>query len=717
MTVARSDSSHRARYQRTLAVLWLCWAAAVVAVYYKQLWHLLWVGIPAWVRGNYSLATAYETWRMLAADPRGWGLPAFGEALSRMLSASLGAGLVLLAAQVLGLGICRLLRWQPANWREGLLYRTSAGLGAISYISLGLAALGVYYPSSVRAFLIAILAVGILAFGRQLARAVAEGIRSAFKGSRKVRLVTKDRIWQGIALLAVLIAWVGAVAPEVECDALWYHLWMPRLWLEQGRPVDLVHEYISLYPLTWELIFSAGMVFGGPVAAKLLHFVCLPLVGLLAYQLTRRFMPRASPWLAVALCVTIPMVLWEATTAYVDLALALLTGLVVYALLRYAENRQWQWLALATLNLGLALATKHLGMFVLVLAVGGLALRLWLQERNLIRALTPALLLGGLSLLIPLPWYIRNWLASGNPFFPDLYRLFGAFPPERWNDIAEYGLAHFKNHFGDPRTPLNLLLLPWNMTVHAARYGGSLGPMFLLLLPALAVRRRTGATPWLLAFALAYIALWASPISSFQMRFLVAVAPLLAVLAAESCGRLAEALPGWSKHRVAVYGGMAALLLLNLPPFTSLHESDRVENDGWLIHVLHKVPVGVVMGYESETDYLGRKVPSYNAWRYINAHLPDDTRVLTFSGGDNLYSGRDRISDIAIVAPVWGMHRGQEQLARRTLNELGVTHLLVNRRQLESGELDSLAMFQPETIADWYELEYEDYSFLVFRLR
>jgi hypothetical protein len=322
-------------------------------------------------------------------------------------------------------------------------------------------------------------------------------------------------------------------------------------------------------------------------------------------------------------------------------------------------------------------------------------------------------------LLVPLPWYIRNWRASGNPFFPDLYRLFGAFPPERWNDVAEAGLTQFKNRFGDPRTPLNLLLLPWNVTIHAARYGGSFGPMFLLLLPALAVRRRTGVTLWLLAFVLIYIALWALPVGSFQMRLLTPISPLLAVLAAESCSRLAEAWPGWRAYGIVVYGGLAVLLLLNLPPFTSLHERDRVRYDGWLTHVVHQVPVGVVLGYESEADYLGRKVSSYNAWRYINAHLATDARVLVFGGGDNLYSERDRIPDTAIAArrATYGATRGQEEQALRALNELGVTHVLVSRRQLQSGELESLAMFQPESMVDWYKVEYADPRSLLFHLR
>ncbi|NIV28439.1 MAG: hypothetical protein GWN58_02655, partial [Anaerolineae bacterium] len=53
--------------------------------------------------------------------------------------------------------------------------------------------------------------------------------------------------------------------------------------------MDPIAEYISLYPMTWELIFGAGLALGGPTAAKLLHFACLPLVGLLTYQMIRRF--------------------------------------------------------------------------------------------------------------------------------------------------------------------------------------------------------------------------------------------------------------------------------------------------------------------------------------------------------------------------------------------------------------------------------------------
>lgn len=707
--------------QRLLAGAWLLWMAVLLVVYYRRVGSLFLLGPLDWIRDNPSLRTVAGLRPWFTLTP---SFPAFGEAMIRAVTAIFGAGLVLLAAQVLGLGLCRLLRWRPENWREGLLYRTAIGLGAISYLMLGLAGLGLYTPAGVRTLIAVSLLGGAswFLYARLRRRPEPERVAAPPNPAAPGRFNAGDRVWQGIAAAAVLIAFVGALAPEIEYDALWYHLWLPKMWLQHGRPVDIVAEFISLYPLTWELIFGAGLVLGGPVAAKLLHFSALPLTAVLVYEFTRRFLPQSSPWLAVALFVTIPTVLWEGTTAYVDLALTLHVGLVVYALFRYLEGRSRGWFALAALNLGLALATKHLGLFVLAITTTGLLLRLWLEERHLGRAFVPPLLLGLLSLLLPLPWYLRSWLASGNPVFPDLYAVFGAFPPERWSEVSEEGWRRFLVKFGRPRTLVSELTVLWDMTVHAASYGGNFGPMFLLLLPGLGLlRRRSRVIPWLLALVLIYIGLWTSPLNSLELRFLIPLTPLLALLAAEASARLAQLMRSFPVRwgETAFKAGLALLLLLNLPPFTSVHEGDRVVWDGWLTHVIHQLPLPVVIGQESEAEYVARFVPSYPAWRYINTHLPADVRVLTFGGGDHLYSERDRLwSDSTMAHPaVWGAPRGQEQPALQILRRLGVSHILFDKEQLDSLPPDALAIAQPSLLANTYELQYEDSNFALYRLR
>lgn len=670
-------------------------------------------------------------------------LPALHEALPRALSGIVGASAIVLCAQVVGGAIYRLLRCDHDDKRDMLLFQTSTGLGALAYLSGLLAVFGLYSPFSLAALVAVVMLCGLLWLYGQRKRLVSQRSTEHVRSREGLRVPQEapsgkpycNLTWMAITALGTLIAFVGALAPEVEYDALWYHLGLPKLWLQRGTLIDDVGEYVSLYPMTWELISGLGLVLGGPVAAKLLHFACLPLGALLTFQIARRVGGRTSPWLAVALFTTAPIVLWEATTAYVDLALALYVGLTLYALLRYVERWQWQWLALAAIQLGLALAIKHLALFVLALLAAGLAINLKAQGRSVRQALAPALFLGLVSLLFALPWYTRSWLASGNPVFPELFEIFGAQPPERWDAVTERGLDAFKSKFGQPVTITSLATLPWDTTVHAARYGGTLGPLFVLLIPALVlslfrpklvpvVLKDSATAAWLLGFVLLYVMLWVSPFSSMQMRFLVPIVAPLAVLAAAGYAQLGEfadrpLAPRSGMAVSAPVAGVAVLLLLNLPPFIALHEGDRSGWMGWLTHVTREVPLRVVLGRESERVYLSKHVASFAAWQYINAHLLGDARVLTFSGGDHYYAERDRLwSEATLARPAtWGAVRGQENQAIERLRSLGISHVLFDLRQLSSGALDNVAIAQPAVVSGCFERVYADRQFALYRVR
>jgi hypothetical protein len=221
--------------------------------------------------------------------------------------------------------------------------------------------------------------------------------------------------------------------------------------------------------------------------------------------------------------------------------------------------------------------------------------------------------------------------------------------------------------------------------------------------------------------ALAYLACWASPLSSFQFRFLVPLAPWLALLSAAGFTRLEAAFHSILGRRArGILRGMAVFfLLLNLPPFTSRHAGDGFGWEGWLTHVVHQVPIGVVAGIESGDAYLGRIVRSYPAWQYINAQLPPGARVLSFGGGENFYAGRARLwSDSTLARPAtWGAGRDQQAQAREALRRLGVTYLLFDQRMIQAHPPETLAVAQPEMIDRWFTLEYEDPYFRLYRLR
>ena len=193
---------------RLLVAFWLIWAVGLLRAYYTRLWRLfagdslVWEALTQDILSTRGLAAFFamglifltvqlvglncigHALRRLAGDRlksllhrgaaglgmatilaisvylllrylRAHGLAVsdptiLGEAAARTASGILGAGLMLLVAQVLGAGICQLLRWHPEDWRERLLYRTAVGLGTVSYLFLGMAILGIYRPQRIR---------------------------------------------------------------------------------------------------------------------------------------------------------------------------------------------------------------------------------------------------------------------------------------------------------------------------------------------------------------------------------------------------------------------------------------------------------------------------------------------------------------------------------------------------------------------------------------
>ncbi len=380
-------------------------------------------------------------------------LDAFGywrEALWRASRGLAGAAVVLLAAWQLGRLCLRHVAFQTRA--DTTLFTLAIGCIGLSSSLLLLTAVDAYRP--------AVVAAVVVGFAVMRPFSAARDWASLVRRERPLRAwlarTPLDLVFVVIALAALGYAAVAALAPETEYDALWYHLWLPREWLANGHLTDPVGEYIGLYPGGWELLNGAALVLGGPVAARLLHFACLPLVGLAACVVARWCAPAASGPLVFALAVTAPTVLWEASTAYVDLALAWLVTLVLVAVVRYASSGERHWLWLGAVLMGGALGIKHLAL--IVLAIAGVALiGVDMKRRGPAKAVATAVLFGMCAVALALPWYGRAYAASGNPVFPEMYHLFGAVPDTRWSPDTQDDTPAFP---GEVRT--------WTLTRGAA---------------------------------------------------------------------------------------------------------------------------------------------------------------------------------------------------------------------------------------------------------
>ena len=134
----------------------------------------------------------------------------------------------------------------------------------------------------------------------------------------------------GAALLVCVgIALVSVITPSVETDwdSLSYHLAVPKLWLKAGQitPVSFIHH--SNFPFTVDNLYIWGLSWGDQAAAKAFE-LCYYVFGILSvFGFARqRYGAMAGGWAALAFA-TVPVILWEAGTGYIDTAHGLYTGL------------------------------------------------------------------------------------------------------------------------------------------------------------------------------------------------------------------------------------------------------------------------------------------------------------------------------------------------------------------------------------------------------
>jgi len=66
----------------------------------------------------------------------------------------------------------------------------------------------------------------------------------------------------------------GALAPGVGIRCAWYHLQFPRMWLDHARCLRFPHGVSTrYYPHDMGVLYGTGLALGGPIIAKLLHFL------------------------------------------------------------------------------------------------------------------------------------------------------------------------------------------------------------------------------------------------------------------------------------------------------------------------------------------------------------------------------------------------------------------------------------------------------------
>lgn len=491
-----------------------------------------------------------------------------------------------------------------------------------------------------------------------------------------------------LSVLAIEV--VLGLVPPVARDELTHHLAVPRLYVNAGRILEISFALHSYYPMLLDMLYTPFIKWGWDSAPKLIHALFGFFTGLLLYAYLARRLSPSYGLLGFFFFISIPIVLKLGNLAYVDLGLTFYSTASLLCLLRWIEEvKSKQWLVLSGLSAGFALSTKPNGFLVFLLIFFLLALTLERigQEKTLATARWSALFV--LLAFIPFsPWFFKNWSQTGNPFFPFLTGILGGLGGD--GGLADEGsrlgiLVKRQLLYGE--SGWQIVVLPLRIFFsgqdnNPQYFDGVLNPILILFLPWAFKGKWPHEKRFLFGFALFYFVLTFF-LTDLRIRYLLPVVPPLVILLVYGIHNVYLRIV----HPSSLFAVVIFLLGLN---GTYLW--------GYFLEVS---PVVYLRGKESREDYLGRMLPDYPAFQYINRNLPSQAKVyLLFTGNRGYYCEREYFYDTSETGRTLLRilrSANDERSIREELGKQGITHLLIRQDLLLRFLGNNLAPGQRET--------------------
>jgi hypothetical protein len=425
------------------------------------------------------------------------------------------------------------------------------------------------------------------------------------------RLPTRWKWLFGALFAAFAVVYlVNALAPEMSPDGSAYHLPFVVRYLRVHGLTRIDQNLYANLPQGIDLLFLPAVSLGGNSAASMVHFFFLLDLPLLMLGYARRF-GFPLPGLAAAFLVfASPVIGWNGTSAYVDVAAATILFALFYLLQIWTVEERICLLVPIGILAGFSFSAKYTAAIGIPYAIGFVVWKQWRAGKPWLR---PTLMIVCAAALFVLPWIVKNQVFTGNPFAPFANTLFPN--PQLHVSFERQYLADLQPHH-----LTGWLAVPFELTVKGRRLQGFFGPVFLLLpLGLLALRAREGRRLWLAGavFALPWLL-------NAGTRFLIPAAPPLTLALALALRSPAGLLP--------------AIALLH--GFLSWYATPFLYFDRYAPRLV-SFPLRAALRNEPEDVYLARHSPGYRIDRMIERQVPPGEKVFALEQIAEAWTTRD----------------------------------------------------------------------------
>ena len=576
------------------------------------------------------------------------------------------AVILLTAAGGLGVGLLRL-------WGLGV----KRGEGGFSGLALGLGTLSlILFCGALMGGLYAVVAWGLMAFVVVVFAKSAAWFWSDVYGTLRRFLGARggfNRLLVLVVAAALALDFVSSLAPPTETDAMTLHLPFARAYAESHRMVFEGEHWESCMAMGPHLLYAAALLTsGGDVAPGVLHFLTGCAFLLWTWQFARKRFGRDAAYPAMAVLAVMPMITHLIMAPMIDMFLALYALAALVWLLDFLKKWAPSSLVVAGVLAAFSATVKYSGIVTIasVLVVGAAAALLRRKARGRLVAGVAAAAVA--AALTASPFFLRNYVWTGNPVFPSMKGVFGGpgWDAPRWS----------RPDYGDERYELlhhsikNMALAPWRVTMYARGVAGGeselVGPAFVVFLPVvffMRSRRRLLvqlAAYCLVAFVLIY---WTSPRP--RSRYFLSIMPITAAYVGAGLLFLRKYSRGafWTGRLVVLFAAAS----------------------GFSVTAVYSVSFAkAVFGLATRDAFLTRSTDFYGEYRWMDAELAKDATVLVQATNDLYYCPR-RAMQLGVTSDYTHMDNqaffaldgsSDAKAAYERLGALGVTHIFAGKR-------------------------------------
>jgi len=224
-------------------------------------------------------------------------------------------------------------------------------------------------------------------------------------------------------------------------DELTYHIAVPFRWINAGSLTVFRDNAFSGFPALPQLLFRLGCQNGGILFPRLLVWITYLLLFAAIYSYFKIYTKRFIVIFATIVFIANPLLINMMRSTYVEVFIML--NMLASLLVIRETKKSWKTIFICGILSGGIIATKLTGIGVAAIVF----IFLWAKYHKTLVVKPSSLLifftLGGIC--IALPFYLRPWILTGNPFYPFLASFFGGSEAEILVAKCHYlmGSSHF----------------------------------------------------------------------------------------------------------------------------------------------------------------------------------------------------------------------------------------------------------------------------------